>query len=234
MAHRRILILALAALAVPSGLIVAAAEAGSRAVSLAHALPSLMRQKDLVVVKGTIAGVPRRTRVVLELKRIGGRWTALATTRATHRGAFTLDWRVPASEDPGPVALRVGGLSRTHELLVATKAAQSGIGPAAVPCAPPVPPAVEIPTGDGWIVGGAYGMGGAYPGIDACISQPYKVTATNSSGQVAASETVQGGHSYTLAPLPAGSYTLQAGACRGSATVTAGTQTTANADCDYP
>jgi hypothetical protein len=233
-ALRRIVLSALAALALPSALIVAAAQAGSRTLSLAHALPSLIRQKDLVAVKGTITGVPRRTRVVLQLKRIDGRWTVPASTRSTRHGAFTIDWRVPASEDPGPVALRVGGLSRTHKLLVATKAVQSGIGQAAVPCAPPVPPAVDIPTGDGWIVGGAYGIGGAYPGIDACIGQQYTVTATNSSGQVTASETVPGGHSYTLAPLPAGSYTLQAGACRGTATVTAGEQTTANADCDYP
>lgn len=233
------MISALSALAVASGVVAVAAQAGQphagvRHVSLAQALPSLVRQKDLLVVKGTITGVPRRTPVALELKRIGGRWTVPATARAARHGGFTLRWRVPASEDAGPVTMRVGGLSRAHKLLVATKAVQSAIGPAYVACAPPVPPAVEIPTGDGWIVGGAYGIGGAFPGIDACIGQQYTATATNAAGQVAASQTVAGGHSYTLAPLPAGSYTLQAGACRGTATVTAGEQTTADADCDYP
>ncbi len=93
---------------------------------------------------------------------------------------------------------------------------------------------MNIPVGDGWIVGGAYGIGGPYPGLDQCIQEQYTVTATNPAGLIAATETVAGGHSYTLAPLPAGSYTLRAGACTGSATVTAGHQTTANADCLYP
>jgi hypothetical protein len=93
---------------------------------------------------------------------------------------------------------------------------------------------VNIPAGDGWIVGGAYGIGGAFPGIDECLQQQYTVTATDANGKVQASQTVAGGHSYTLAPLPAGEYTLRAGACMGTATVVAGKQTAANADCLYP
>jgi len=93
---------------------------------------------------------------------------------------------------------------------------------------------VNIPVGDGWIVGGAYGIGGAFPGIDECLQQQYTVTATDANGKVQATQTVAAGHSYTLAPLPAGTYTLRAGACMGTATVAAGKQTAADADCLYP
>ncbi len=214
----------------------AAAHAGSRpAIRESTPIPGVIRQKTGLTVTGRVTGAPRRTSVALELERLGTKsWSIAAKTTDGRHGAFTLRWRVPASYDAGPVRIRFAALARTGTVLASTKPVQSAIGPAYVPCSPPVPPMVEIPAGDGWIVGGAYGIGGAFPGIDACIQQQYVVTATNSAGQVAATETVQGGHSYTLAPLPAGSYTLQAGACRGTANVTAGKQTTANADCDYP
>lgn len=202
-------------------------------VKLSTPMPAIARQGAEVTVAGTVRHSSRGDRTVLELKRIDGSWVVVAGSSPGRHGAFTIRWRVPHSDSPGPVTLRVA-LVHHHELLAATAPKQSAIGQAAQPCAPPVPPAVNIPVGDGWIVGGAYGIGGAYPGIDECLQQQYTVTATDSAGQIAASETVAGGHSYTLAPLPAGSYTLRAGACTGSATVSAGHQTTADADCLYP
>jgi hypothetical protein len=229
------------AIVLPGVILVAAfgaavADAGSRlAVRESTPIPGVIRQKTELTVTGRVTGAPRRTRVALELQRLGTKtWSIAAKATDGRRGAFTIRWRVPASYDPGPVSIRFAALTRTATVLASTKPVQSAIGPAYVACSPPVPPMVEIPADDGWIVGGAYGIGGAFPGIDACIQQQYVVTATNSAGQTAATETVPGGHSYTLAPLPAGSYTLQAGACRGTATVSAGNQTTANADCDYP
>jgi hypothetical protein len=97
-----------------------------------------------------------------------------------------------------------------------------------------VPPAVNIPVGSGWIEGGVILEGGAFPGLDECQPQPYTVTATNSAGVVATTMSVSGGHSYTLAPLAAGTYTLTSGACRGQATVIAGQGTMANTYCLYP
>ena len=90
-----------------------------------------------------------------------------------------------------------------------------------------------MPSGDGWITGGVYGEGGAFPGMDACLSQRYTIEALDSGGSVAARETVPGGHSYTLV-MPSGSYTLMSGGCRGRATVRAGQQTKANTFCLYP
>jgi hypothetical protein len=122
---------------------------------------------------------------------------------------------------------------RAGKLLAATAPAQTAIGPAAVYCKPPAPPAVNIPAGDGWIVGGLYIEGGPFPGIYECSSQAYTVLAKNSSGAAAAHENVPGGHSYTLV-VPAGNYTLQSNFCRGSATVTAAKRTRANTYCYVP
>jgi hypothetical protein len=216
---------------------VAAVLAGTLAphasVKLSVPLPPIARQGAEVPVSGTVRHGGRGDRIVLELKRMDAGWVAVDSSWPGSHGAFWLRWVVPQRELPGPVQLRVALLHR-HKLLAATAPTQSAIGPAAQPCAPPVPPAVNIPVGDGWIVGGAYGIGGPYPGLDQCIQEQYTVTATSSAGLIAATETVAGGHSYTLAPLPAGSYTLRAGACTGRATVTAGHQTAANADCLYP
>jgi hypothetical protein len=118
-------------------------------------------------------------------------------------------------------------------VIAGTPSYETAIGPQRVYCAPPVPPATMIPVGDGWIVGGAIGEGGPFPGIYACLGDPYTVTATNSSGRVAATQHVAALHSYTLV-VPAGSYTLQAGPCRGTAKVRAGRQTTANSYCYFP
>jgi hypothetical protein len=231
--HRKRVISALVAFALAAGVVAASALANSRTLSLAHPLPSLVRQKDRLTVRGTITGVPGRTAVVLEFKRIDGHWLLAAKTDSGYGGAFTIRWRVPASEDPGPVTLRVAALRRNGALLARTKPTQSAIGPAAVYCAPPAPPMIDIPEGSGWVAGGVYTQGGPYPGVYECDSQQYTITATSTGGKVAASQTFPGGQSYTLV-LPAGSYTLSAGACRGTATIAAAKQTTANTYCDVP
>jgi hypothetical protein len=214
------------------------AASGPVSIKLAQPLPSLVRVQQLVRVGGAVARAGRGSRVELELHpSLPGPahfWIVVGHTALGHHGRFELRWRVPDSQNVGPVALRVVAVTRGGAQIAATRAQSSAVGPPYVPCKPPVPPMVNIPVGDGWIVGGAYGIGGAFPGIDACLQQQYTVTATDANGKVQASQTVAGGHSYTLAPLPAGKYTIRAGACMGSATVVAGKQTAANADCLYP
>ncbi len=209
------------------------AAAGSVSIKLARPLPSVVRQQGLVTVTGATRHAPRHAQAVLEAARGHGAWTTMASAGITSTGAFVVRWRVPKSDAVGPVSLRIVVIRRAA-LLAATAAQHSAIGPPYVPCKPPVPPAVNIPVGDGWIVGGAYGIGGAFPGIDQCLQQQYTVTATDANGNVQATQTVAADHSYTLAPLPAGKYTLRAGACTGTATVVAGKQTVADADCLYP
>jgi hypothetical protein len=236
MSAHRLMVLPVAVAAAAIGATAAAHARAAPAVKVSSQIPSVIRQKDRLALTGRVNRAPRHVRVALELARLQTpkTWTIAAQTTAARHGSFTIHWRVPTSENPGPVTMRVVAMNRRGAPLAASKPVQSAIGPPYIACSPPVPPAVAIPEGDGWIVGGAYGIGGAFPGVDECISEQYTVTATNSSGQVAATEAVQGGHSYTLAPLPAGSYTLQADACRGTATVTAGKQTSADADCLYP
>jgi hypothetical protein len=147
------------------------------------------------------------------------------------RGAFSLRWRVSKTTATGPLKLRLTVI-REGRLVVAGSPWQSFVGPAAVYCKPPAPRAVAIPAGDGWIVGGVYDQGGPFPGIYQCESAPYTVTATGASG-VVVRQNVAALHSYTLV-VPAGSYMLASGACRGTATVTAGRRTQANTDCDFP
>jgi hypothetical protein len=118
-------------------------------------------------------------------------------------------------------------------MLARTKPVQSGIGAAPQYCAPPAPPAVDIPVGDGWIVGGRYNEGGPFPGIYVCDTQDYTVTAIDANGTVQATRPVAGGHSYTLV-LPAGTYTLKSDFCTGMATVAAGQQTAADTVCSVP
>jgi hypothetical protein len=214
---------------------VATATAGgvpAPSVSLSAALPSLVRQGDQLVVRGRTDLTSLTTQAALQLRRIDGGFTSVAAGAVGSHGRFKLRWHVPSTEAVGPVSLRLAIRSR-HRTLVHTPVVQSAIGPAPVPCAAPVPPAVDIPVGSGWIVGGRYNEGGAFPGIDACDSQSYTVTATDSGGVVQASQTVAGGHSYTLV-VPAGTYALRSDFCGGSATVIAGKQTMADTVCPLP
>jgi hypothetical protein len=200
------------------------------AITLSAPLPSTIRQTDTVVVTGRVQGAIRATRATLDVKRAG--WSTVAGGRVGPQRRFAITWHVPPSENAGPVQLRVTARNR-HRVVARTKPVQVGIGPAPQYCAPPTPPAVNIPVGDGWIVGGRYLAGGPFPGIYNCDSQDYTVTATDANGVDQATETVAGGQSYTLV-VPAGTYSLQSDFCRGTATVTAGQQTQADTVCPVP
>lgn len=205
---------------------------GPGAIVLSAPLPTSAHQGDTVTITGRVRRARRARTAVLELMRPPGAWRAAATGRVGSTGRFTLRWSVPGSAHVGLVTLRVIA-RRGHATLARTGPTQSAIASAPVLCAPPVPPAVDIPVGDGWIVGGLYNVGGPFPGIDECDGSAYTVTATDSSGVVQATQNVAAGHSYTLV-VPAGAYTLASGFCRGSATVTAGQQTKADTVCPVP
>jgi hypothetical protein len=194
-------------------------------------LPNIVRIAQRVTITGRVATRPLGARVALEAQRTSA-WSIVAGSDLPRSGAFSLLWQVQKSTGLGPLKLRVV-VTRRGRLLVSTPVGQSFVGSALVYCKPAVPPASSVPAGDGWIVGGVYGVGGAFPGIFACLSTPYMVTATNASGAVVASQTVPALHSYTLV-VPAGTYTLASGGCRGNATVVAGRQTKADTHCDYP
>jgi hypothetical protein len=207
------------------------AVAASASVTVSKPLPSLVRIGDVVTITGHVHHAPGATRATLEYKRIGP-WHALSSAKLRDGAAFTIRWRVRSRTGEGPLSLRIAAV-RGGRTLAATAAAQSWVGSAKVYCAPATPPAVMIPVGDGWITGGLYGEGGAYPGMDACSSQPYTETAIDGSGKTVASQNVAARRSYTLV-VPAGSYTLRGGGCSGMATVKAGRETKANTYCLYP
>ena len=127
------------------------------------------------------------------------------------------------------------GTSRRPHVLLTTAPLRVGMAPRCVPCARPGVINVLMPAGYGLITGGEYIVGGPFPGVDACSQQPYRITATNSSGSVREAQNVPGGHSYVLI-VPAGRYTLRAatGGCRGKATVRAGQSTHADTTCFVP
>lgn len=179
-------------------------------------------------INGRIRGLPHTTNVVLESQR-GTRWTIIARSRLSHSGQFTLQWhgRTPRPL-PEWITLRIA--ARRNAQVLASLIFPLPRAP--IPCQPASAPE-NLPPGDGWITGGLYESGGGpAPGIPAdCSSKAYTVSATNASGQEVASQTVPGGHSYTLV-VPAGSYTLRSGSvCRGTATVTAGRDTRADTRC---
>lgn len=205
--------------------------AARSAIVLRKPLPNLVRIAQRVTVSGHVRNAPRGAHIALESKRTG-RWRVVTRTRLGGSGAFSLRWLVQKSTALGPVKLRLVLTSRGQPLF-STAPVQTSIGSAPVYCHAPVPPAVNIPSGDGWIVGGVYSQGGPFPGFYECAGSTYTVTATNPSGAVVASETVPPLGSYTLV-LPAGRYALASDACRGSASVVAGRETKANTYCDDP
>jgi hypothetical protein len=200
------------------------------AISLSTPLPSVVRVNQELRVSGSVRHAPSPTRAVLEELQTGS-WQVLAKVRLGKHERFALTWKVtgPAYRS---LTLRVSAL-RHRKVIAATPSHTATVGPAAVYCSAPVPPAVNIPVGDGWIVGGLYGEGGAYPGVYQCISYAYTLTVTNSAGKVVATQQVAPKHSYTVV-LPAGSYTLRGGCGSGSGTVTAGKQSDVNMYCLYP
>ncbi len=242
MVARRLTGLVLAAGAVAVGAlaaVAAGAPATVPAIALRTPLPTVVRINQSVTVSGHVIGLSGSPRVALELARTQptartartADWIMLAATPVNQNGRFRLRWRVAHGTAPGPIKLRVVALA-DHRIVAHTAAMQSFIGPAAVYCKPPSPPG-SVPPGDGWIVGGLYGRGGAYPGIYACSSSAYKVSVSDKAGTTVTRESVPALHSYTLV-LPAGTYTLTSGVCHGQARVQAGRRTKANTYCDYP
>lgn len=199
-------------------------------VVLSKPPPGLIRVGQHVTVTGRVRRAPAHTWAALQT---GGhpRWTTVARASLGAQAAFTIRWHVSGSA--GPLRLRVAAL-REGRVIAATRPRRSAVGPKAIYCAPPVPPAVDIPVGSGWIVGGLYLEGGPYPGIFECEQQRYTINVETPSGRTVARQTVAAGHSYTLV-VPAGSYKLRSNVgCLGSATVTAGHQTKANTICNIP
>jgi hypothetical protein len=200
-------------------------------------LIGLVRIGQRLTVTGRVRNAPRGLRIALQqaewaLFRSGGSWRVLASTTAGRHGAFRVSWRVRPGTAIGPLELRLVAI-RKRWVVVAGSPWQSAVGSAAVYCRPAQPQAGVIPAGDGWIVGGVYDQGGAFPGIYQCAGSPYTVSATDASGKVLARQSVAALHGYRLV-VPAGSYTLTSGSCRGVATVTAGRPTRADTDCDFP
>jgi hypothetical protein len=219
------LVVACCAVAAPA----LAADGGPKIV-LSRPLPSLVRVGQRIAVTGRVAHPPAHASAALQIR--GPRpWATVAEAPVGARDGFKIRWRVSGAE--GPVALRVVALSG-ERVIARTSAQQSAVGPKAVYCAPPVPPAVNIPAGDGWIVGGLYLEGGPFPGIFECEQQPYTINVESLSGTIVASQSVAAGHSYTVV-VPAGTYKLRASSCGlGSGTVTAAHQTKANTVCPVP
>jgi hypothetical protein len=214
------------------------------AIILVRPLPSLVRGGQHVTVSGRAQGLAScghpcgATLVALEGRATLATnhpraWRVLASSPvAASKPGFVLRWRVSRAASFGELSLRVVAL-RAGSLLASTRSAQVLIGPAPKYCVAAPPPRRKLPVGDGWIAGGAYLQGGPAPGIYACLSDAYTVTATDRAGREAGAERAAGGHGYALV-LPAGSYTLRAGGCRGTATVTAGRRTRADSFCDVP
>jgi hypothetical protein len=206
-------------------------------IALTPPLPAVVRPQQTVILRGHVRGT-RGARIELEVSRLRvdhgpvPPWKVLARSTPRRGGGFVLRWRVPLHLRPGQFALRVVA-ERKGRIVDESSIARMFVGPAKVPCAAPTPPS-NLPAGDGWVTGGNYIEGGPFPGIYECRSQAYTVTATNRAGQAVATQHVAGGQSYTLV-LPAGSYTLNTNTCAsGSATVTAGQQTKADAVCRAP
>jgi len=200
------------------------------------ALPAIVRRRAVLSVSGTAAGNPRAGHALLQAGR-PGHWRTVATAAVGHAGRFTIRWRVPNTTPIGPTKVRVASqaLSPHPHLLLTTGAVRVTIASAYVGCSPPGVINALVPIGDGLITGGEYLVGGPFPGIDACSSQPYTITATNAAGTVHPTRDVPGGHSYVFI-VPAGHYTLRAagGGCRGTAIVRAARTTHADTICPVP
>lgn len=221
-------------------------------IVLASALPMVVREGQLVTVRGHVRGLitipPPCEGVCIPVVLLQGRrtygspsgapWETLARTRwKNQHGRFALVWRVSRKLGTGPLSLQVALVwppaPPSRRTLAVTGTKTSWIGPAPVYCAAPAPP-TDVPAGDGWITGGDYIEGGPYPGIYDCESQAYTITATDQGGSVAATQRIAAGASYTLV-LPAGHYSLRASSCGlGSATVTAGEPVHADIVCPVP
>jgi hypothetical protein len=212
----------------PVGIGYAATRAESTAARITISIPGTVTAGTAVVLRGRVSHAPGDSTVDLESRPpVGGRWTVLARGAVVH-GRFAVTWRPRSASF---VMARVI-LVRHARTLARTTPASVLIGAAPVYCAAASPPG-SLPPGDGYIVGGVYNVGGPAPGITVCQGEANTVTVTGASGATVASQAVPAGQSYTFV-LPAGTYQLSTGYCRGQATVTAGAGTHADTVCAVP
>ena len=162
----------LVALGAIAGPTVAAAAGTSQGASrhrsvivLSKPLPSMLQIGQRVTLTGEVRRSPGQARIGLQSMR-ATTWKLVSSAPLGIGGLFTVRWQIPSTTTVGPVKLRL--ILERHGRSVATTApSQSFIGPAPVYCHPATPPS-SVPAGDGWIVGGLYGEGGAYPGAARC------------------------------------------------------------------
>jgi hypothetical protein len=227
--HRRRILAALGVVALAWASVgPAGAASGASRARITATLPGEATAGTTVVLRGRVSGAPGDSTMDLERRApTGGRWTVVAGSGIV-RGRFAITWK---PRTPSFLTIRVI-LVWHARTLAATKPASILIGAAPIYCATPTPPG-PLPPGDGYVVGGVYNVGGPAPGITVCQGQPNTVVVANPAGQTVASVAVAASQSYTIV-LPAGSYTLTAGFCRGSAKVTAGAETKADTVCPVP
>ncbi len=196
-------------------------------VRLTATVPSVARAGTPSPVAGRAAGAPAGSVAELERQTAPRRWAVLAAT-GVRAGRFTLRWTptLPGFFDVRVVVVRHGAL------LARTGVRPVLVGAAPVYCAAPAGP-VALPPGAGRIVGGVYNEGGPAPGIYVCQGQANAVTLSRAGGAPVAMQEVAAGQSYSFV-VPAGTYTLSSGYCRGSASVGAGQTTTADTVCPVP
>jgi hypothetical protein len=207
----------------------ATGDGASPSINLSKPLPSVIRIDQLLRIAGQMRHSNGDTTAMLQIKR-STKWKVVASAGLGTDRSFRLRWRV-TGKPYSQIQMRVVA-EKDQNFVASTPARKVAVGPRAVYCVAATPPG-NVPRGDGWIEGGLYGEGGPYPGMYACSSQPYTVTATKRSGKAPARQQVAARHSYTLV-VPAGKYTLTSGACSGTASVQAGRLTRANTYCRYP
>jgi hypothetical protein len=207
----------------------AGASAAAPVTRITATLPGVATAGTALVVGGRVSHAPAGSTAELEARPPsgGGPWTVLAKGRITS-GRFTISF-TPGSA--GFVTIRAIVVRRSRTI-AATRSAPLLVGAAPAYCTPTTSLS-PLPPGDGLIVGGVYNVGGPAPGITVCQGQANTVTVTDSFGSPVASVQLAAGQSYAIV-VAAGTYTLSAGSCRGSAVVTAGAATHADTVCDVP
>jgi hypothetical protein len=235
---RRWVLALLGAGAVVWGGLAPADASAAAATRITVTLPGGVTAGTAVVVRGRVSHAPAGSTAELEARPpTGGVWTALGKARISG-GRFAVGWTPQAA---GLVRIRAIVVRRSRTI-AATRSASLLIGAAPVGTAPvgtapvacaPATSLTPLPYGTGMIVGGVYDVGGPPPGVVVCQDQPTTVTVMDSIGSPVASLQLAAGQSYAIV-VPAGSYTLSAGACRGTAVVPAGATVQANTVCDVP
>lgn len=159
-------------------------------------------------------------------------WVVVDNEQAKH-SAFSLSF-TPTSTHELDLRLQLtrrGAVLATSPRTVVDPHRAAGTQ-AKTPCATAATP--PIPAGQGALIGGIYTVGGPAPGVDQCATAPSSLVIVSAdTGQVVATIPVAGPQEY-VATLAPGSYSLSAGSCTGTATITAGMVTRADTYCNVP